>query len=108
MVRRTADEIVRLRRLRKLREPWWEGRRRLSAHCRRCAKRYLRAKPGWTTCLECEINPKWTTVTEAAFIAKAMKVFPGAHELPRSVTLEAEDETLAAPADDQLSFGEAA
>jgi hypothetical protein len=103
--RRTADEIVRLRRLRKLREPWWEHRNRVTAYCPRCAKRYLRAKPGWTLCLECTINPRWTTVTEAEFVSKAKRVFPGAHEPPRLVDDNGPPEP---PVDDQLSFGEAA
>jgi hypothetical protein len=64
-------------------KPWWKERQRLTTHCPRCAKRYVRGQPGWSTCLGCEVNPKWTTVTEAEFIAKAKKVFPDSEELSR-------------------------
>jgi hypothetical protein len=69
-------------------EPWWKERQRLTAHCPRCAKRYIRARPEWTTCLECEVNPKWTLVTAAEFYAKAKRVFPGSVELPLELPLE--------------------
>jgi hypothetical protein len=85
MTRRTADEIVWLRKLRKAPEPWWGERQRLTTYCPRCAKRYTHAKPGWVTCLECEINPRWTTVTEAEFIVRAREAFPGAYEPVRSI-----------------------
>jgi hypothetical protein len=62
-------------------EPWW----RLIAYCPRCAKRYVRGRPEWTTCLGCEVNPKWTLVVTAEFFAKAKKVFPGSVELPLPV-----------------------
>jgi hypothetical protein len=63
-------------------EPGLRRRRRLTGHCSRCAKRFTRGKPEWTTCLECEIHPEWTLVTTAEFFAKAKRVFPGSVELP--------------------------
>jgi hypothetical protein len=66
-------------------EPGLRRRRRLFAYCPRCAKRYTRGRPEWTTCLECEVNPQWTTVTTAEFIAKARAAFPGSYEPMRSI-----------------------
>jgi hypothetical protein len=62
-------------------EPDLRRRRRLFAYCPRCAKRYVRARPEWVTCLECEVNPQWTPVVAGEFIARAMRMFPGSVEL---------------------------
>jgi hypothetical protein len=91
-MRRSADEIVYLRRLRR-RERWWwwiDGR-----SCPGCGKLWRRthtaaldARPEWVECVACEqkrLNGEWTRDAEAEFIAKARAVFPGSHEPVRSI-----------------------
>jgi hypothetical protein len=63
-------------------EPRWKEELRLTAHCPRCARRYVQGRPEWRTCLQCEVNPQWTLVTAAEFYAKAKEMFPGSVELP--------------------------
>jgi hypothetical protein len=91
-MRRTADEIVHLRKFPR-RDPWWwqlAGRA-----CPGCGKFWrkahtaaLDARPEWVECLECEqkrLRGEWTRESEAEFIAKARAVFPGSYEPVRSI-----------------------
>jgi hypothetical protein len=90
-VKRTADEIVHLRKSPR-RKRWWELDGRSCPGCgtlwRRMHTAALNARPGWAECLECEqrrLNGEWTRDAEAAFIAKARAAFPGSHEPVRSI-----------------------
>jgi hypothetical protein len=98
-VRRTADEIVHLRKFPRRDRWWWELDGRSCPGCgklwRRAHTVALNARPEWVTCLGCgqkKLRGEWTREAEAEFIAKARAVFPGSHEPVRSVSREPESE----------------
>jgi hypothetical protein len=91
-MRRTANEIVHLRKFPRRHKWWWELDGRSCPSCgklwRRAHTDALDARPEWVECLECEqgrLRGDWTRESGAVFIAKARVVFPGSYEPVRSI-----------------------